>query len=79
MRNACHRIIMAMKMLDWLRDKILEQDGRYTGQETPNIQSVLEILSMSDKQFDALDLKEYPEFISTAHDMHSLRIAWDGV
>lgn len=49
MSNELFRIVAAVKIIEKVRENIAANDGRYSGMDVPNLQSAIEVLTISDE------------------------------
>ena len=71
------RIVMAAKLLNELRDIIYRNGNNYTGMESPNIQSVLDVLMIPQNEL-IKQLSNIPEkYLATVEEVEGLKEMWE--
>lgn len=68
------RMVLAVKFAAELRRIIEAQGGKYTGMETPNIQSIIDVLTIPDEVL--LKQKLPVKFICSSKEIRELERGW---
>ena len=73
------RILLAIRLVDQVRTNIVIHGGKYSGQMKPNLQSVIDILTIPDSVLSE-QLKTIPkEFLPKPEYYGQLSKAWEGL
>lgn len=70
------RIVVALKLVDRVRQSIESNGGKYSGAMSPNLTSITDVLTLPDALLKTQSLGAYD---STPGQEEALRVLWEGL